>query len=55
MCGKSLKYAVNAFHVSKMAEISGKWLRNLRQGLCKWEITSIYLKWLKYMGNCFSM
>ena len=32
ICWKPLRYVINGFHVLEMAEISGKWVRNMIDG-----------------------
>ena len=34
-----------------MAQIYGKWLKYLTNGLNMWELTKRFWKWLKYLEN----
>ena len=37
--------------ISKSAELSWKWLKNLTKGLNMWEMTYIFGNWLKCLRN----
>ena len=48
---ETAQYVINGFHVLEMAEICGKWVRNMIDGFRVLEMSEISVKWLRNVVN----